>query len=814
MIGGFLLALVPTVAMGQGPSAVEPAADAKVGKELRALRIEGSPPRIDGRLDDETWSAAAKIDDLIQNEPDAMAAPTERTTVQVAFDDRALFVAVYCYMKDPSQIVSALGRRDALPPSDVVRIAFDPRHDHNTGYVFHVNPAGVQLDDMFFDDTRFSPDYDAVWEAQTAIVSDGWTVELRIPFSQLRFSAAPGQTLTWGFQVRRDIFRKAEFARWVPTPRGEQGNVSRYGHLILEGGIAPPRRLEALPYTSIRSEHVPGVETDRDFAGGLDVRFGLGTSNTLSATFNPDFGQVEQDPAVLNLSVFETFFPEKRPFFLEDSRIFVLPFPQFPLFHSRRIGQRPGRYALAENETLVFRPDQTTILGASKLTGKTGPWTYGALSALTSAEYAVVDVTTEDAFGNQTVRRGERLIEPRTSYNVVRVQRDIRNGTSNLGAVWTGVLRDGDADAHTTGVDYNLRFKRNLWRWDGHWIGTHAPLSGIMRDGFGGANRLNYSGKHVNFNAHIDHFSRYFRNADLGFLGSRPNKTASNFFLGFGDPDPKKYYRRLFGFFGGGTTFNGDVVLDRFVNIGMDWNPVNFWFVGWNTGRNFEALDDLDTRGGPPIVRPASNWFNLFVSTDQRKTWRVNVNGGIERDAVGGSNDRVGVFLSLQPASQLQASLSTNYNFGTTAAQWIENADVNGDGVDDHVYGTLRRNVLDFTGRITYSFTRNLTFQMFLQPFVAVGDYRNVRTLARARSFDFTPATIDHDPDFNTKSLRTNSVLRWEYRPGSTLFVVWNRSGSDASRPGVFTPWRDLGTAFGAESSHVFMVKLNYWLGL
>jgi hypothetical protein len=810
----FVSLSIPMPAVAQEASALEPAAADKVGKELRAHRITTAAPRIDGRLDDQVWVAAAGIDDLVQNEPHALEPPTERTTVQVAFDDQAIYVAAYCYMTDPSQIVSALGRRDVLPPSDVIRIAFDPRHDHNTSYVFHVNPAGVQLDDMFFDDTRFSPDYDAVWEARTAIVADGWTAELRIPFSQLRFSASPGETLTWGFQVRRDIFRKAEFSRWVPTPRGEQGNVSRYGHLILEGGIAPPRRLEVLPYASARTEHAPAVNADRELAGGMDVRVGLGPSRTIAATFNPDFGQVEQDPAVLNLSVFETFYPEKRPFFLEDSRIFVLPFPQFPLFHSRRIGQRPGRYELASNETLVYRPDQTTILGASKFTGKSGDWTYGALSALTSAEYATVDVTSTDAAGHETVQRGERLIEPQTSYNVARVQRDIRNGTSNVGAVWTGVFRENDQDAHTGGFDYNLRFKRNQWRWDGHWIGTHAPVSGVMRDGFGGANRFNYSSKHINFNSHVDHFSAYFRNADLGFFASRPNKTTTSFFVNVGDPDPKEYYRRLFGFVGGGLSVSPEVVLERWINVGMDWNPVNFWFVGWNVGRNFAAMDDLDTRGGPPIVTPASNSFNVFVSTDQRKTWRINLNAGITRDAAGGSNDRVGLFVSLQPLSQLQASLSTNYTFGTTAAQWIENSDVTGDDVLDHVYGTLRQNVLDFTGRITYSFTRNLTFQMFLQPFVAAGNYRDTRVLARPRSYEFTPAPLADDPDFNTKSMRTNSVLRWEYRPGSTLFVVWNRAGSDASRPGSFSAWRDLSTAFGAEGTHVFMVKLNYWWGL
>ena len=555
LLGALALALLtglPAELAAQSISGGEPALEAKAGKELRAARISGAAPRIDGTLDDEIWTRAAVLDDLVQNEPDSMGAPSERTTIQVAYDDRDIYIAVRCFVSDPSQIVSVLARRDTFPPSDLIRLSFDPRHDHSTAYVFHTNPDGVQMDDMWFDDTRFSPDYDAVWEVRTTIDREGWTAEFRIPFSQLRFSVTPGQPMVWGFNVRRDIYRRGEFDRWVPTPRGEQGVVSRFGHLVFDGAVAPPRRLEVLPYASARSQHIPSEPGDQDLAAGLDLRMGIGTANTMSATFNPDFGQVEQDPAVLNLTVFETFFPEKRPFFLEDSRVFVLPFPQFPVFHSRRIGQRPGRYSLQEGDTLVYRPEQTTILGATKLTGKAGRWTYGALSALTSAEYATVDASSTDAAGNTHVTRTERLIEPRTSYNVLRMQRDVLNATSSFGGVLTGVVRDGDQDAYTGGGDYNIRWKRNQYRLDGHWIGTHAPVSGVIRDGFGGANRLNYSSKHVNFNAHVDHFSRYFRNADLGYLGSRPNKTSTNGFFGVGQPDPKKYSRRLFGFFNAG----------------------------------------------------------------------------------------------------------------------------------------------------------------------------------------------------------------------------------------------------------------------
>ena len=306
------------------------------------------PPRIDGLLDDAIWLTAQALDDLVQNDPDNMAPPTERTVVKVAYDDRAIYVGVVNFMKDPSQMTTALGRRDTNPRSDMIRISFDPRHDHLTAYTFESNPSGVQSDLTWFDDTRSSTDYDAVWEVQTRRTAEGWTAEFRIPFSQLRFSVTPGEAMTWGFNIRRDIVGRAEVDRWVATPRGAQGFVSRFGHLTFVTAPAPPRRLEVQPFVLGRQQHETAAGRDHDLSGGVDFRMGLGTATTLSATINPDFGQVEQDPAVLNLSVFETFFPEKRPFFIEDSRTLVASYPQVPMFHSRRIGQRPGRFAVPD----------------------------------------------------------------------------------------------------------------------------------------------------------------------------------------------------------------------------------------------------------------------------------------------------------------------------------------------------------------------------------------------------------------------------------------------------------------------------------
>ena len=536
---------------------------------------------------------------------------------------------------------------------------------------------------------------------------------------------------------------------------------------------------------------------------------------TLSATVNPDFAQVELDPAVLNLTVFESFFPERRPFFLEDSRTFQLPFRQFPLFHSRRIGRRPGRFSLEDGDLLIDQPDQTTIVGAAKVTGKADTWTYGVLSALTAREYATVDAVTVAGAGTETVTRVERLIEPRTSYNVARVQRDILGGSSTVGAIATAVVREQDADAFTGGVDHNFRWGRNLFQWSGHWVGTRAPFSDGPRTGFGGATRFSYFGKYFGFDGFFDHFSPNFRNTDLGFQRGRVDRTNVNGSFFLRQPDPWGIFRRVQLFVGGAGNWNSDrLALTRFANTGLSLQFRNFWQFNAFVGHNFRAFDDLDTRGGPPIVRPAGTFLNLNVGTDTRKSWWLFMGVNGSRNEEGGWNAGIGPNLSFQPSAQLQASVSMNYNIGNNVAQWVTNQDVNGDGETDYVYGRLRRNVINITGRATYAFHRDMTLEIFLQPFVAVGRYTNIRNLARPRSFEFEPATISFNPDFNRKSLRGNIVLRWEYLRGSTLFVVWNMSTSDDARPGEFSPFQDFGSAFGADGTHVFMIKLNYWLGL
>ena len=798
-------------------TATEPDVPEKVGKLLRAFRVTSEAPLIDGALDEGVWIAADSIGGLLQQDPDNMQAMSEATVVRVLYDARYLYVGVRLFDSDPEGIRSGLGRRDRPPPSDQFSIGFDTQHDHLTGYVFQTNPSGVQQESAFFDDVSMDMEYNAVWEVETRITEDGWTAEYRIPFSQMRFRAPPTGGAVWGLDLKRTIQRKNENGGWVGRPRGATGQVSRWGHLVFEEGLGTPRRIEALPFVLTSGDAPADAEFSDGYDAGLDLRMGLGRSATLAATFNPDFGQVEADPAVLNLGVFETFFPEKRPFFLSDGNIFVPSYGLFQLFHSRRIGGRPGYLRpFQEGDVVLDRPEQTTILGAAKVTGKSGGYTYGALTSLTAAEHALVEARGPDGVGTALV---DRLVEPATSYSAARLQKDLGRG-SNVAVIATSVLRDGAPDAFAGGFDYRIRWSQNRWQWNGHWAATNAPRvqrSTEQISGFGGVSNLAFNSKNWNGNVHVHHFSDGFRVADLGFFRSRAGETQVSAGGGYNQPDPGSVLRNWS--IGGNTgqSRNTDnLVVGEWYNVFGGFQLLNFWSLNGGVGYSPEVYDDLDTRGGPPILRPVDRWGNVFVNSDPRKRWNLwtGLFGG--RNTAGGRNWGVDQGLDLRPSPRVQLSISGGYNTSYNVAQWIANDDVTGDGVTDYLYGALDSDVVNITLRGSAAVNRDLTFEAFLQPFLAVGDYSDFKRLAAPRTYDFVPIAPNavDDPDFNTKSLRGTFVLRWEYVRGSTIFLAWNVIGGDESSPGLFRPMRDLGNVFGAPLDNRVMLKANYWFSL
>ncbi len=503
------------------PARTVPGCCTEVGPPvLRAVRVSGHEIRIDGRAVEAPWLSAPVATDFVQFEPAEGEAATERTEARVLYGDEALYVAIRAYDRDPSGIVGQLTRRDQNSYSDQVGVVVDSYFDRRTAFHFAVNPVGVKQDIYRYDDTGEDDGWDAVWEVATTTDEEGWTAEFRIPYSQLRFRDADVQT--WGINFVREIARRDETDVWAPTSRKDAGVVSRFGELRGLENLRAPRRLEIVPYTVGRVQRAPG-DADNPFfrrserfgTVGADLKYGLTSDLTLDVTLNPDFGQVEADPAQVNLTAFETFYPERRPFFLEGSSIFRFGLSpgdgdnaNESLFYSRRIGRAPQGDP-DDRGGWVDKDPQTTILGAAKLSGKTASgWSIGALQAVTSEETARIAPATGSQF--------DEAVEPLTSYGMVRVQRDFRAGRSAIGLVATSVNRDqqvADAlelrrDAYTGGVDFRHRFGGERFEVSGYMIGSHVAGSAAAIDA---AQRSSV---------------RYYQRPDAGYLAYDPTETS------------------------------------------------------------------------------------------------------------------------------------------------------------------------------------------------------------------------------------------------------------------------------------------------
>jgi hypothetical protein len=739
--------------------------------------------------------------------------------VRVLYDDRALYVGVTAHDSDPSKIVARLCRRDTEPESDRITIAIDSYMDRRTGYAFSVNAAGVQSDKYLFDDVNEDASWDAVWRAEVHRFDGGWSTEFEIPLSVLRFK--PAAAHHWGFQVVREIPRKREELWWSPTPKAESRVVSRFGHLNGIAGIRAPRRLEVLPYTVSRatlSPKDPFANPDgrkASVALGGDVKYGLSSNVTVDATFNPDFGQVEADPSVLNLGVFETRFQEKRPFFIEGSKSFGTP---FTLFFSRRIGRRPGRFSLQEGDAVIERPDATTILGAAKITGKTpGGTAFGIVEAVTDEERAFVENRSVDPETEaETTTRLHRVIEPRSNYLVGRLSREFGNGTSSVGLLGTAVHREGSTSAYTGGLDWLLKTRDSRYTTRGQVVGSHAGPDGNRADGTGAiVNLSKEGGKWTRAGIGGEFESRKLRLNDLGFLNRSDNRSWWSWFQLRQDRrlGPIKASRNNVNFW---QAWNWDGLrIDYGGNFNNNVEFTNSWWAGGGIDVSARTMSDLDTRGGPPIVRPARTHHWLWFDTDSRRT--VVLHPFIEwgSSKAGGWWNGKSLGIDLQPKPNQSYSVRVSENAEFNPAQWVGNVDDEGDGTADHfVYGELLSHVVSVTGRANVTFTKYLTLQLYMQPFLATGKYGNYKELARPASFEFRPYPWDANQDFSFTSLNSNLVLRWEYRPGSTLFLVWSQIREGSGAPGVYRPARDLGEVFGAEGENTFLVKMNYRLDL
>jgi hypothetical protein len=806
---------------------------------------------IDGHLAEAAWSLATPVTEFTQVDPQEGQPVSQRTEVRILYDSDAIYFGVRAW--DDGQTTTRLGRRDMpLQDSDWFGIVIDSYHDHQTGYSFDVNPGGVKRDAV----KSMAPDggerddlsWDGVWDVATSVDSLGWTAEYRIPFSQIRFRNQDEHT--WGLQLERVIGRNAEYAVSAFTPKNESGGIPAFGHLEGIRDIEPGSRLELLPYAVGKTEHVdPGAnpfrtESEQRVSGGLDLLYRVTSNMTLNATINPDFGQVEVDPAVVNLGVYETFFEEKRPFFIEGSEIFdfVGGTSGGQLFYTRRIGRSPQTSPPTDSADV---PTETTIIGAGKLSGRTAGWSIGTLAAVTaeeSARYMSGGVAEEMA------------VEPLTGYFVGRARREMRGGLSSVGIMATAVRRDLSSDmlraslrsgAYAVGLDFNHQFPGRVWAVSGNLIGSRVEGS---TDAITRVQRLSNhyfqrpDADHLNVDETATALTGYsaslsldkisgqhwlggiagaitapqYEVNDLGFSYRTDRRDAAAYLI-YREVRPGSFFRNwmLVGQFRNEMNFDFQTIL-RVAIAQFQFRHLNFWGGALTFLRSFRSNDDRSTRGGPIIERPANYQAMMNFYTDGRKAVILEGAGAVEWDERGGSVYQARLGLSLRPSSRWSLSLGPRIMQARVAAQYVAtvpDSTFTATYGNAYIFAPLDQTEIALEARLNFTFTPGLTLETYVQPLVSAGDYGDLQYLEAPGTFDFAPYTaMSFSPDFNFRSLRGNAVLRWEWQPGSNIYVAWQHRRSAYEPTGDFDFDRDVRALFRAPADNIFLVKVSYWI--
>ncbi|MFH0989584.1 MAG: DUF5916 domain-containing protein [bacterium] len=781
-------------------------------KKAVAIRTP-TAPTINGRLDEPVWKLAQPIVDFVQFEPIEGAAPGQKTEVRILYDNEALYFGCRMYDTDPSKIVGRLVRRDDEIDADVISLRIDSYHDHQTNFEFTINAAGVKIDILQYDDGRKEdPSWDVVWDVETTIDDQGWIAEIKIPFSVLRYSRSEVQD--WGLQIVRGISRTHESIYWTMIGKKESGWTSKFSHLVGIDKLPSTSHVELMPYAVGGSRFMPKSlshpdGTDRSLNAGLDLKVRPSGGITIDATFNPDFGQVEADPAVLNLTTYETFYPEKRPFFIEGSQI--IHFSTFGddfgpgLFYSRRIGRSievedpDGGYVLHE-------PQFASILGAVKLSGKTEDgWSIGILEALTQRETA----TLVDALGNKT----DQVVEPLTNYGVLRLKKDFW-GNSNAGMILTSVNRDGRVPANTAGLDWNLKFNDNMYRVDGFLAGSRTTtLSGDRLDGSAGKLSFNKEGgEHWRYSTSIDFTSKKYNINDIGYF-RRPNDFGSNGQLEYRNDVPGDHVRSWSvsaGYHYRNTFSNAE--LNKSVGLEAGILFLNYWELWLEGDIDRGKYDDRESRGHGLYRKPGSQKFGLSVETDSRQSIVLDVMAGFERDERAGRAFEIGAEIELRPVSNIALEFNLGYQERENVFAWMTNvipiwsSSMN---FTNAVFAERTTQEWDLTSRGSVVFLRDLTLQYYVQIFFAKGKYEHPEIMAgedRFLPYPFVPVE-----QFNELAFNSNLVLRWEYLPGSTLYLVWSQA-RNGSRGLFETPLSEnFSNTFSLPSTNALLLKISYW---
>lgn len=755
---------------------------AKPEKNVTAIRLN-QVIVVDGLLSEAVWNNGYGVSEFVQRDPIEGAPPTKETVVRIAYDDDAIYVGARMY-DVPDSIIARLGRRDSNLQSDYFKFMIDPYYDRRSGFFFQLYAGGTRGDGFLYNDEWSDDAWDGVWEGKVNLDQQGWTAELRIPFSQLRFKKK--EEYVWGINLQRYISRKNESIYLVYTPKNESGFVSRFVDLLGLVNIAPSRQVELLPYFRSRGEFTHPATGNPFNDGskyapdiGADLKIGLSNNLTLDATFNPDFGQVEVDPAVVNLSDVETFFSEKRPFFIEGSSIFNFGrggansnwgfnwgSPDF--FHSRRIGRAPQGSAPSNDYSDI--PNGTTILGAAKLTGKVGNnINFGTIHAITAREYADLQLNGD---------KSSAEVEPATYHGVFRAQKEINRGNQAFGVMTTYTRRffnddrlrnDINEAAFVGGVDgwtfldQDKKWVLNGWAGFSHITANESRMLDVQQSsrhylqkpdvshlsldssatsmtGFAGRLAVNKQKGNWQFNGAFGIINPKFDVNDIGFM-SRTDIINTHLVTGYSWRQPGKFYRSIWLTLATfrNYDFGGNMTGQGYFQFGT-FQFLNYYELEWDIIYSPETVNNRRTRGGPLTLTLPSWNSGVFVRSDSRKPWVFGFGGYGGKGDSGFWEFGNDVDIEWKPSTNISLSLSPGFSRSHDPAQWV-------DVFDDpfatatfgrrYVFGVIDQTTFSSTIRLNWTFTPKLSLQLYLQPLISSGDYYDFKELARPESYGF-----------------------------------------------------------------------------
>ena len=808
--------------------------------------------RVDGVDSEAAWRTASAFSGFREFAPEQDADPSFPTEFRVLYSPSDLYVFVRAFDDRPDSIMRALSRRDTRAPSDQIGILIDSYNDRRTGFSFYVNPDGVKRDFAIFDDGAEDASWNGVWDVATQVDSLGWAAEFRVPLAQLRYADADEHV--FGFGVRREIERYTERLSWPLYRRTAAGFISQLGRLHGLSELGSPRRIEVAPY--VLTKNITRLGSGPEASGraqeataGADLKFGWGPNVTVDATVNPDFGQVEADPAVLNLSAFETFFRERRPFFLEGTGLYSFSLNCYivvdcgtneGLFYSRRIGRRPalgGVYGDATTST------STPIAGALKLTGRRA----GGLS------FGVLDAVTGRVEGTDG-----RTVEPRTNYAVLRAQQDLRDGDAGFGWIATAVHRDLDEwtapflheSAYVTGAHFRTRFAERKYEVQGSFAASRVTGNGeaIERtqrsaahyfqqpgdrpavdsertalNGYSAQIKVGkYAGGVTRFESSYVHQSAGFEPNDLGFLRRADVRDWSTW-AALSFQDPTRLYR--WAQVNGNTWHHWNTSgtrLEAALNFNAHAGLHNNWDVhaGGTVSGLGETYCDRCTRGGP-LLRQSVGVFPWFgVNADRRRTLAPGIWVNLGYWDEGASRSRsLSPYLNIRVSGSLRANVGVSIYHAQDDSQWLGNFADAGEATH-HAFAHLDQRTLSLNARLSYTATPDLSFEFYGEPFASSGEYSQVREVVAPRAGAYLDRFAAFEPpqgtptSFSARQLRTNTVLRWEFRPGSTLFLVWAHGREEFLLDRPRRAWRDdFSGLFDLPTDDTFLVKVAYWFG-